>query len=95
MTMSPAEGSVYKLALDRRAQKDLDGLHGALWERIRDVLLGLPAAPRPEGSLKLRGVKDAYRIRVGDYRIVYEVDDAECIVIVRRVRHRREAYRGL
>ena len=88
-------GSLFRRNLHREAEKDLDRLRGPLWERIRDVILGLRAAPRPKGSVKLVGVEDAYRMRVGDYRIVYEVNDVERVVIIRRVRHRREAYRRL
>lgn len=49
--------------------------------------------PRPDGSRKLQGSDDAYRIRVGDYRVIYTVGDAVHIVAVERVRHRREVYR--
>ena len=49
--------------------------------------------PRPDGCRKLQGSDDAYRIRVGDYRVIYTVDDAVLIVAVERVSHRREVYR--
>jgi mRNA interferase RelE/StbE len=52
----------------------------------------LAVDPRPRGIVKLAG-SDDYRVRVGDYRIVYAVDDAEQVVIVARIAHRREVYR--
>jgi mRNA interferase RelE/StbE len=84
---------VYRLQLSSRAEKDLNRLQGATWERVRDALVALRDDPRPHGSKKMRGAEDSYRIRIGDYRAVYDVDDSKQIVIVQRVRHRREVYR--
>jgi mRNA interferase RelE/StbE len=53
----------------------------------------LEDAPRPPGVVKLRNVENEWRIRVGDYRIIYEIDEDEQLVIVLRIAHRREAYR--
>jgi mRNA interferase RelE/StbE len=53
---------------------------------------GLAVNPRPPGAVKLAG-RDDFRVRVGDYRVVYAVDDSERLVIVARVAHRREVYR--
>ena len=53
---------------------------------------GLGINPRPAGSVKLAG-RDDFRIRVGDYRIVYAVDDAQALVIIARIAHRRDVYR--
>lgn len=60
--------------------------------RIADRLVTLASNPRPLGSLKLTG-QDAYRIRVGDYRIIYTIQDERLIVLVIDVGHRREVYR--
>jgi mRNA interferase RelE/StbE len=67
-------------------------LHNPLRDRITAAVDALAVNPRPAGTVRLAG-SDDYRIRVGDYRIVYAVDDAERIVIVARIAHRREAYR--
>ena len=67
-------------------------LHGKLQERITATIDGLAHDPRPPGAVKLAGRGD-YRIRVGDYRIVYAVDDEERLVIVARIAHRRDVYR--
>ncbi len=61
--------------------------------RVVAAIRALAEQPRPSGTRKLAGSEQAYRIRVGDYRVVYTVDDQERIVSVDRVRHRREAYR--
>jgi mRNA interferase RelE/StbE len=49
--------------------------------------------PRPAGSKKLKGSDESYRIRVGDYRVIYDVLDVIRIVLIQRVRHRKDAYR--
>lgn len=61
-------------------------------ERVGTAIESLAAEPRPRGVVKLAG-RDDFRIRVGEYRIVYAVDDAEQVVLVARIAHRREAYR--
>jgi mRNA interferase RelE/StbE len=67
-------------------------LHGQLRDRITAAIDALTLDPRPPGAVKLAG-RDDFRVRVGDYRIVYAVDDAERIVLVARIAHRREVYR--
>ena len=57
------------------------------------ALRGLEADPRPPGSLKLQGSEALYRIRIGDYRVVYEIHEAVLVVLVVRIAHRREIYR--
>lgn len=86
---------MYRLLLRSSARKDLDRLRGGTWERVRDALLALTENPRPKGCRKLRGGADTYRIRVGDYRAVYDVDDQAEEITILRVRHRREVYRDL
>jgi mRNA interferase RelE/StbE len=61
-------------------------------ERITEAIDALARGPRPRGVTKLAG-RDDYRIRVGNHRIVYAVDDAQRLVVVARIAHRREAYR--
>ena len=63
-------------------------------ERLHPILTALGDDPRPPGSQKLVGL-EAYRVRVGDHRVIYEIDDPARAVIVVRVRHRREVYRKL
>jgi mRNA interferase RelE/StbE len=61
-------------------------------DRVKRAIDGLAEDPRPVGRAKLAG-RDDYRIHVGDYRVVYAVDDTEGLVIVARIAHRREVYR--
>jgi mRNA interferase RelE/StbE len=67
-------------------------LHGSLRNRIRAAIDALADEPRPRGAVKLAG-RDDYRIRVGEYRVIYAVDDDDSLVIVARIAHRREVYR--
>ena len=86
---------MYRLRLSSSGQRDLDRLQGSAWQRVRDALNALGQTPRPRGCLKLRGGGATYRIRIGDYRAIYDVDDAAQTVTVLRVKHRREAYKNL
>ena len=79
--------------LDGRTRKALDGLPGDLRVRLVRKLLALEANPRPSGVEKLSGMDGIYRVRVGDWRIVYAIRDRELVVIVIRIGHRREVYR--
>ncbi len=82
----------FSLEIKASAQKELDELDNALFGRIDQKILSLAETPRPAGCRKLRGYKDLWRIRVGDYRIVYRLDDAEALATIVRVAHRKEAY---
>ncbi len=66
-----------------------------LRRRIAAAIDGLAPDPRPEGCAKLAGAGDAYHIRVGDYRIVYQIFDRVLVVHFIRVTHRKDVYRGL
>lgn len=76
----------------RSAQKQLTRLPAEHQERILVAMEALADAPRPQGCSKLTG-RDAWRIRVGDYRIIYEIFDDRRVVIVVVVGHRKDAYR--
>jgi mRNA interferase RelE/StbE len=75
-----------------RAVRDLEGLAPDVRARLAPHVTALARQPRPAGAEKLKGGKDAYRIRVGDYRILYEIRDRALVVLVIRVGHRREIY---
>jgi mRNA interferase RelE/StbE len=83
----------YAVVFARSARKELERLDGPLSSRILRRIEGLARTPRPEGCRKLQGASNLWRIRVGDYRILYAVDDAQQIVDVIAVRHRSDAYR--
>lgn len=82
----------YAVTFARSARRELEALEAALVARIIDRIEALAEDPRPPGCRKLRGTKNLWRIRVGDYRVIYAVSDRERAVDVRVVRHRREAY---
>jgi mRNA interferase RelE/StbE len=72
--------------------RDFRRLHGRVRDRVQKAIDDLAIEPRPPGAAKLAGRED-YRVRVGDYRIVYAVDDEQRLVLVARIAHRREVYR--
>ncbi|HEY6341966.1 MAG TPA: type II toxin-antitoxin system RelE/ParE family toxin [Bryobacteraceae bacterium] len=82
----------YALEIKSSAQKELDALDDALFRRVDPRILDLAETPRPPGCKKLMGYRNYWRIRVGDWRIVYTIDDGEHVVTVIRVAHRREVY---
>ena len=82
----------FQIILPKSVQKELDRLPDEIASRILARLVGLETNPRPADVKKLKG-RDAWRIRVGDYRVIYEIADEIRIVRVNRVRHRREVYR--
>lgn len=84
----------YSVELKPSARKELERLPGRVIERIFPRLEALENEPRPAGCKKLKGGQDEWRIRVGDYRVVYTVDDVKLRVSVTRVRHRSEVYEG-
>jgi mRNA interferase RelE/StbE len=82
-----------RLVLTRAARKDLGRLPRAILERADPLILSLAENPRPFGSEKLQGFGNLYRLRVGKYRIIYEIDKAASIVTVAKVEHRKSVYR--
>ena len=84
---------MYRVLLERGAEKDLSRLSTETHARVIAAIRTLAANPRPPGCRKLTGSKNDWRIRVGDYRVVYEIADEIQVVRVNRVRHRREVYR--
>jgi mRNA interferase RelE/StbE len=82
---------VYEVTLAASAKRELFGLSTEAIERVLPKIRELANDPRPPGCKKLRGSKSLWRIRVGDYRVVYMVDDTAKTVDVTRIAHRREA----
>jgi mRNA interferase RelE/StbE len=82
----------YVVHLKRSAEKELADLPREIYQRIIKRLLALEANPRPSGAKKLGG-GEKYRMRVGDYRILYTIDDAGRKIEIGAVGHRREIYR--
>jgi mRNA interferase RelE/StbE len=83
----------YQVVVPKRVQREIDSLPTTVRSRVVQVLARLQDEPRPTGCIKLTGYHHEYRIRVGEYRIRYEVRDADQSVFVLRVQHRRDVYR--
>jgi mRNA interferase RelE/StbE len=83
----------YRVVLRRSATRELAGLPQPVRGRVTRALAALAAQPRPPGAKLLSGPDRIWRIRVGDYRILYRVDDDRVVVVVVRIRHRSIAYR--
>jgi mRNA interferase RelE/StbE len=82
----------YSLELKRSAQKELDALEDSVFRRIDRRIMTLADNPRPAGCKKMKGFKDHWRVRAGDWRVVYIIDDVAEVVSVTRIAHRREVY---
>ena len=82
----------YQVIIKKSVEKELDSLSAKLRERIIQRLLALEENPRPQGVKKLQG-EESYRLRIGDYRALYSIDDKKKEVLVYAVGHRREVYR--
>ena len=82
----------YTVLIERYAQKQIMKLDKKVIPAIKSAIADLADNPRPYGYKKLRG-EDAYRIWVGDYRVIYEIDDGKIIVTVVSVGHRKDIYK--
>ncbi len=83
----------YTIQYARAARKDLEPLPGKVQDRIIEAIDALEDNPRPHGCKKLQGRDDQYRIRIGDYRVIYEIDDKTVTVLIIQISHRKDAYR--
>ena len=82
----------YRVLLKRSAERELDAVREPAFSRLKRKLLTLEEHPRPIGTQKLHG-QEAYRVRVGDYRILYTIDDGARRVEIIGIGHRRDVYR--
>lgn len=84
---------MYEVFLENAAERDLRRLPVQVFQRVISHIKALAEEPRPPGCRKIVGTKNDWRLRVGNYRIIYEIDQRAQSVRVLRVRYRREAYR--
>ncbi len=82
-----------QIEVTRAAQRDLNSLPKSVFKRVDAKIQSLSEDPHPRGSKKLDD--DLFRVRVGDYRIIYQVISGRIVIVIIRVRHRREVYRDL
>jgi mRNA interferase RelE/StbE len=85
----------YKVAIFSAAARQLAELPEPDRKRVRERIIRLGIEPRPRDVKKLQGKRDLFRIRCGNYRIIFMLDDEEFVVLVVRIGHRRNVYRGL
>ena len=84
----------FEIQLTRTAERSLSALDKVMLPRVDAAIRGLAVAPHPPDSKKLRGADDFYRIRVGDYRVIYQVEHRSLVILVVSVGHRRNIYRA-
>ena len=85
----------WKVIIQRKAERVLKRLDGETLERIRQAIRGLAGEPRPMGYKKLTGYENLFRVRAGDWRIIYAIEDNQLIVLVLEISPRGGAYRNL
>ena len=84
---------MYVVDLSKKAQKQLNALPTLAKERLIAEINALSTNPRPAGVKALKGMKGLLRLRVGDYRVIYQIEDDCLLVLVVEIGHRREVYR--
>ena len=84
----------FEVIYERPAQRSLAKLDGAIRARVIREVGELAKEPRPQGAIQLAGSDRAWRVRVGDYRIVYEINDGKLLVVVIQIGHRSTIYRN-
>lgn len=83
---------MYKVKIIPNAQKDLDKLQDKAFNKIKSEIISLSKNPRPHGILKFTN-EEGYRIRIGDYRVLYRIDEKFKEIFIYRIKHRKEVYR--
>ncbi|HLR57126.1 MAG TPA: type II toxin-antitoxin system RelE/ParE family toxin [Beutenbergiaceae bacterium] len=85
----------YRILFDPRAEKELGKLDRRAARRVEQAIHGLEDEPRPQSARPLVGHEHLWRLRVGDYRVIYSIKNQELYILVVRISHRSRAYRGL
>ncbi len=83
----------YNIVFSKRAEKDIQKLSARVVEKIIPEIIALADNPRPIGCKKLKGYTDLWRIKIGDYRVIYSVEDVILLVDIREVGNRKDIYR--
>ena len=83
----------YSIKISKSVQKQIDDLPNAMKGRILEKIKGLEIEPCPSGIVKLKNSEQEHRLRISDYRVLYEIDDAKQTILILQCKHRREVYR--
>lgn len=83
----------YRITIDPAALREMKKIPPKIRQQIVHAIDALSGDPRPDGARKLTGSRSSYRIRVGEYRVLYRITDRELLVLVVKVGHRRDVYR--
>lgn len=84
---------MYQITFKKSALKELSDISKPYNQNIAIAIDKLAETPRPDGVKKIKGEENAYRIRIGDYRVIYTIEDVIKIVEIQRIRHRKDAYK--
>ena len=87
--------ALYDVQLNSSAKKNLIKINKIDQKKIAKTLHSLETEPRPKGVKKIRGLKNTYRVRVDNYRVMYTIDDKKLVVIVIDIDHRKDIYTNL
>ena len=82
----------YELLINPKAEKALSKIDNRMALKVRNCIRALVLNPRPSGVKKLKGSDNAYQVRVGDYRIIYEIYDSKVLILIVNIGHRKEIY---
>ena len=82
----------HRLVITPHARRQLLKMSSDVLRRLEEAISGLGEEPRPQGARKLQGVENLFRIRVGDYRVIYQIQDKALVVLVVKIGHRGEVY---
>ncbi len=83
----------WEIIVHRKAEKTIKRLRGEMLERMRKAISALAEEPRPSGYKKMTGHKELYRIRVGQWRIIYKIEDEKLIILILTIAPRGSVYR--
>lgn len=83
----------YQVFLNKKAEKTLSKMEKSIAKRISEKITQISEDPRHNGAIKLSGEENSYRVKIGDYRIIYEIYDSKIIVIITNIGDRKEVYK--
>jgi len=86
---------MHKIKITKKAQKEFKKIPNIYQKKISKAINELAETPMPSSVKKMRGAANRYRIRVADYRVIYDIDDGEMVILVIKVGHRQQVYKRL